>query len=353
MKNFYNIHNFVTVAISSECLDLAASYDHYFREFRVSQENKSADYEVHEFADFVIPRNYKNAGGIWGFEHGIYFPKEKYALTFEDGKIKEYTRYANRATNLWLQLLLLASEVSCVHGAGIELNGKGIILPAFGGAGKTVLIAGMRASKTFKFFGDDYVFVDENRNMYAYPSDFSIYDYHVAEFPELKKTKYEVYLRKRNLFAPYYEAKRGANFLVKRVLHTGEPLFKGWGADYVKVPACELIPQNQIGVRTNLYAGVFLSRYSGDKVCIEELTAEAMSREVLGVLYLEFGGSMSYLFTLGAFGVIDVAEFEKTQRTVIENCFSKIKCYRILVPFSMSPAEYRIKVVQQIKNLVI
>lgn len=340
MSNLYNIHNFIKVKISPGKLNLTDGYNHYLRYFQVVEEYPTADYEIKEFSQFNLPQNYFSGSDILRFENGFCLPKEKYAVVFGGEKITEYTTYANRATNLWLQALLLRQDLSFIHGAGIEINNKGIIFPAFGGAGKTLLVSELRKCGDFKFFGDDYVIADKNGNMHSYPSDFSIYDYHLPFFPELKNTPFSHYLRRREVFALYYEMKRAINFLAKRFASFDQPFFRGWHANYVKVPAVELIASSKMGVKTKLFASVFLERYNGGKIESIETSLEEMVKMVTGILNMEFSQGLSYLYALSTAGYFDMADFQIKQKETLQKVFSGVKNYRVRIPQDMKAGEY-------------
>ncbi|MBU1092770.1 hypothetical protein KJ836_03845 [Patescibacteria group bacterium] len=339
MNVFYNLHNLITIKISQGKLNLADGYNHYLRHFQVAEEPLGVNYEVKEFSEFNLPKAHISNGSMLGFKEGICFSKEKYALVLEDKKITEYTTYANRATNLWLQMLFLRQGLSFVHCAGVEIGGKGIIFPAFGGAGKTMLISKLRELDNCKFFGDDYVIVGKDSKMYSYPSDFSIYPYHLKMFPELKSSIYSKYFLRHRIFGLFYYAKKVVNFIWKRLSRSGAPLFVGWNADYVKVPAIKLIG-NDIGRQTNLTAAVFLSRYSGQEIIVEEMSLDEMVKSTDGILWLESQHALPYLSALAAFGVINLASVAFSQREVIKSCFAPLKRFRILIPDKLDHTSY-------------
>src|SRR3989344_3718748 len=205
MDIYYNIHNLIKVKVSSNYKYLQEGYRHYLRYFETRQEFPVVDYEVREFGDFSKT------------DRSVSFKREKYAVVYDNNKIIEYTTYANRATNFWIQNLLFKNGMSFIHAAAVEIGGKGIIFPASGGAGKTTLISYLRNLSNFKFFGDDFVIVNKRGEMFSYPSDFSIYKYHVKLFPELRNTSYERFLWRKKYFPWYYWAKRVINFLAKHI----------------------------------------------------------------------------------------------------------------------------------------
>lgn len=339
MDQFYNIHNLVRVKIDQTRLNLLDGYDHYFRYFRTGETSSEINYEVKEFSEFNLPPDYINNGDLFGFKNGVCFYREKYALVFDNAKIIEYTTYANRATNLWLQTLLLKQNHSLVHCAGVEIEGKGIIFPAFGGVGKTMLISKLRKLDNCRFFGDDYVIVSKDSQMYSYPSDFSIYPYHLKVFPELKGSSVSRHFLLRKIFGAFYFIKKAINFIWRRFSSSGTPLFYGWNADYVKVPVTKLIGDN-IGQKTNLVAAIFLSRYNGQEIISEEMSLDEIVKFTDGILWLESQHALSYLSALTAFGVINLAEITEQQREIIRSCFTPLKRFHILIPDKVSPEEY-------------
>jgi hypothetical protein len=339
MDIYYNLHNLIKVKVSQAKLDLADGYNYYLRYFQTTERSAEINYEVKEFSEFNLPKDYVSNGDLLGFEGGVCFSREKYALVFEDKKITEYTTYANRATNLWLQVLFLKQNLSFIHCAGVEIGGKGIIFPAFGGTGKTMLISELRKLDNCKFFGDDYVIVSQDSKMYSYPSDFSIYPYHLKAFPELKHSIYSRYFLLRRIFSLFYFTKKAINFIWKRLSHSGAPLFIGWNADYVKVSAAKLIGNN-IGQETKLTAAVFLSRYNGQEIFAEEMSLDEMVKFTDGILWLESQHALPYLSTLAAFGVIDLAKIALSQQDVIKSCFSPLKRFRILIPNQLDVESY-------------
>jgi len=336
MEHFYNIHGFLGVKIISQSSSLVAGYDYYLRWFKTDSPPAQIHYEVHDFVDFQLPNHFKIGSSCIGFEKGIYFPKEKYAILFDDQKIIEYTTFANRATNFLIQILLLRMGKSLIHGLGVAVQGHGFIFPALGGVGKTILVSRLRKMKGFKFFGDDYIIIDKNSNMFSYPSDFSIYPYHIPIFPELRHTVFSNYLFRRKLFGLYYNSKRVIDFIWRRINQRGAPLLNGWNADYVKVPATKLVNHKNIGHQIKLNMIIFLDRYNDSKIHKEEIQVDELTQRI----DVEAQHAMPFLFALSAFGLIDLSNLEKIQHDILENCFTGIKSAHLFIPQKIDIESY-------------
>ena len=359
MRHYYNFHDLLQIEIEQENLDLRTNYEHYFSQLKSKQSFNNAHYQIKEYNQFSLPEKHLNVGNVYfGFDGGVYFPKEKYALLYDGRTLCEYTTFANRATNLYMQVLLVNQARSLVHCAGMEINGNGLIFPAFGGAGKTMLVSKMRKEDDFKLFGDDYVTVDSHANMYAYLSDFSIYDDHIQLFPELKGTHYHLYLSDRKKKEEFINSIPG-NRYIRKALNLGRSLIKrnqstqrGWNLDYIKVPVTEVLQEKKLGTRTKLVASVFLSRYSGNEIKAEKISLERLISEIIGILNVEFRYGLIYLQMLSGFGGFDLSLFGQRQKKVLESCFSKLDLYRVWVPAGISPKEYTDYMSEFINDLI-
>lgn len=353
MINYYKIHDFLTVSVDSEAADVQEGYNHYFRHFKVDHlSDRGVQYVVRDFSEFRLPTEYRQDGPYVSFASGFCVPKQNYAIRFGDKGVEEYTAVANRATNLWMQALLILQGVSLVHGAGVTLGGKGILFAGFGGVGKTLLVSELRKRGDFMFFGDDYVIVDSEGCLYAYPADLSIYPHHLDAFPELRRTRFTRYLARRKMLSPWYEFKRTANFISRRITSQGKYIFKGWNANGVKVPVEFLIPKHRIGTKEQLYAGVFLTRAAGSAVHREEISAEEFADALTGNLLIEFQHAFPYLGALQAFGLFNVADFLVKQQAVLKQSVSAVKRYRLSIPVNINSAAATSAIVQQLEKIL-
>jgi hypothetical protein len=368
MTNAYSFHDMIRIKIDDNESDLALYYDHYFRHLASNEVTGDIHYQVLDYRRFSLPTNHIIIGGLaCGFDYGICCPEERYAVTWDGKCLTEYTDTANRATNLWLQLLLGTKGMSLVHGAGLALQGKGIIFPGFGGAGKTMLIAALRNDPDFLFFGDDFVAVDAKGKMFAYPSDLSIYNQHLELFPQLCGTVYGNYFSDRNqrsaLWKEWYKLP-GQPFLrwmAMKLRKTTDPRNLGplfsplpaWNLDYVKVPAVEVLPVNQIGTNISLNTCLLLSRYSGSDLRIEKLSLPRLLQRIIGILDVEFRYGQGYLNLLAAFGVLDKQKFEQLGYDTLNECFTGIDLYEVLIPSNMLPSDYTEKMENLVREMIV
>lgn len=353
MTDYYALHDLLAVEVSSRAEHIREGYRHYFRHFQIDAiVDSKVRYYVRDFSEFRLPPVYRKDGPYISFPSGFLIPKEKYAVVVRGGEIEEYTTYANRATNLLMQMLLVPQGVSLVHGAGVSLGGKGILFAGFGGVGKTLLVSVLKEQSDFLLFGDDYVMVGVQGLMYAYPADFSIYPYHRAVFPELKSTRFARYLARRRGLSPYYNGQRAINFFSRRLGRSGEPLFRGWNAPYVKVPAEYLIRKERIGVQQKLDVGVFLSRHNSSQPLLEEMSAKEFAATLVGNLKIEMMHSMPYLSVVHAFHLFDVVDFWVQTQSIIEGCAGTLKRFRLSIPFNIAQQAIAPTIMKSLEGII-
>jgi len=351
MDYYYDLHNKLRVHLRQNRLDLATNYEHYWRRERSEIPLPQPNYLVREYSEFEPPADNFKLGNGYGFAGGVHFPTEHYAITFDGERLTEYTTYANRATNLYAQLLLVPQGVSLVHAAGISLNGRGIIFPAAGGVGKTTLVSQLKDLPGFSFFGDDFVMMDRSGVMLAYPSDLSVYPYHLEIMPELKRTIYHQYLIGRQWLNAFtniipdgrlrYYVRRGLSKLIAVIIGwiklSATPI---WHQDYAKVPVEQLVKAEKIGNQVKLIAAVFLRRHSGNDFRVSSLTSAQLATIIAAVLGIEFRYSWVYWESLAIASGRDVTTFLNQQKQVLESGLAGISIYQIDIPMSASSQAY-------------
>jgi len=83
-----------------------------------------------------------------------------------------------------LQFLLLQQGKTFTHSAAISVDGIGILLPAYGGIGKTAFISQAANNKRVKVIGDDLAILTKDGMLEPYLRPFCLYKYHKALFPD-------------------------------------------------------------------------------------------------------------------------------------------------------------------------
>lgn len=117
---------------------------------------------------------------------GVYVDMQsKRGIRVAKGKV-DYWCSANTLFSIpfLLQFLFLQQGKTFSHSAAISVDGAGILLPAFGGVGKTSFIARAVLDPRVRMIGDDLVILTEDGLIEPYYRPFCLYQYHKPLFPD-------------------------------------------------------------------------------------------------------------------------------------------------------------------------
>jgi len=135
-----------------------------------------------------------SSNGMRELSRGVFVGQQslldrKYGLRLESATASNLSLQADNACLEWLtwamQLTLLKTHATFIHAVGIEIDGKALLFPSWGGVGKTAIAKGFVQDLGWKLLGDDLVILSEEGICYGYPKPMVIYPYHENVFPEL------------------------------------------------------------------------------------------------------------------------------------------------------------------------
>lgn len=87
----------------------------------------------------------------------------------------------------FLQCSLLERNSALIHASGFSVDGKGVLLPAWGGVGKSTIMSRAVLHGKAKFLTDDHAVIDADGQMYLHTLPIHAYVYHLEQDKELKK----------------------------------------------------------------------------------------------------------------------------------------------------------------------
>jgi len=347
---YYNLHGKLAIRISTGNQKVLDLYNRSFRHFRSEKTTGTQQYIIRDYSCFQLPPRFffVNYNQI-GFERGFCLPDKRYAVMVNDEGITEYTDAECQATHFWLQYLLLRQNMCLIHGAGIELRGRGIIFPSFSSGGKTMLVAYVRNLDGFRFFTDEFIIADSQGTMFSFPCDFTIFNAHIERFPELRKPRFRNYFRNRehiirilkaieNILITVFPKKRRFNPLSLSGFLAGPPV--------LKVPAAQIIAAEKIGTEVKMEVALFLTKYNGEEIRFEEIDHARFVDKTARVLFLEFREKFEYLLYLSVGDTVSPASHEQKLREILSASLSRVKLFEVSIPYSMDPAVFSDSIVQ-------
>jgi hypothetical protein len=229
---------------------------------------------------------------------------------------------------IWLSLL--EKGFTFIHAAGVELNGKCVALPAWGGSGKTILsILLLKMNNYAKLLGDDMIILSSKGIAYCYPTPFAVYPYHIPLFSDyfqrhpLTKASLKLY--------EFFEPFASRFFIVKKVLR----IFSI--RPYVGVPVDSFLPDHRISKQAPLTSLFLLTRSSSSTFHVEDVSKEHMLRTITNVMLHEYMRSpfIEEASAMSSFGMISIIDLVENFRSIVRLALKNVKCYKLVLPLKM------------------
>ncbi|PBB06453.1 hypothetical protein [Salimicrobium humidisoli] len=267
------------------------------------------------------------------------FVDMKYGVRIERESNNHITLKVVQECNEWLviciQLLLLELNCTLVHAAALEKDGEVLLLPSWGGVGKTATVMRMVKEGEWKLLGDDLVIV-KNNEIHPFLKPFVIYPYHKNLFPQVFQSN------KRNIIT---------NSNLNKLLSSGIPYAKKimrpipgllafarkHNPQSMRVSPLELFDNKEISNGGELKKVIWLERIVGNEVNYYEKEIESLVSKVVSVSILElFAGRINCVYALNGAGIFDYQKTHIKMYDLITSSFKRTENFELDIPTSIS-----------------
>jgi len=233
---------------------------------------------------------------------------------------------------------MLEHKATMIHGASVAVDGQGILMPAWGGTGKTSAMVQLVKLQNTAFMGDDFTIVCSDGMLLSYPKPFFIYPYHRNIFPHLFKNKPKLLVPSwlSRPMALVREAVRPTVAAFPRL----ESFCRRFTPEHMQVAAHKALPDVEFADNAPLKLILFLERYNGSEPIVDQLDPIIARRRVVGNHYFELGVHAQELMTAcSATGLLGLEEWFGRMSEVVDEVFGRLPIYRLrLPPMKLEPA---------------
>jgi len=250
-----------------------------------------------------------------------------------------------------IQWLLLKKRYSFVHAAAVAIDGRGVLLPGWGGTGKTsAIICLLKEVPGTSFLGDDYTILGSDGRLLSFPKAFFVYPYHRGLFPHLFASRHKPLIP--STFSSVVERIRTIVRPAIMAFPWLENLARRFTPEHMQVPAHIALPNAVFVDNVPLDKVLFVECYSGTKSIIDKLSLSKAKRQLIGVWNYEQGRCARDLL-LGAAGtaVMDFEEYFSGMSSVINAALADRKIYRLRMG-KMAPAETSKTVTDAVRKIL-
>jgi hypothetical protein len=276
--------------------------------------------------------------------------QQQLALELRDRTLNVWCNAACRGVSIpfLLQSLLLLQNKTFVHAAAISLDDRGILFPAFGGVGKTSLVARAAKEESAKILADDMVIVTEQGMLEPYLRPFALYEYHRSLFPGF-------FASRRIQFKPATLSWR-VFYKVRSVLENElglewRPSENVVRTGYLPVAPREVLPEVRLAtapVKLD-YIYILQRSSSSSKVEIDTLNSDQAVSFMLNVMYHEWYSQLRLLLSWLAHRSVSFAAYLTQVEAILGAAVSNSRSVSLVsIPLHMSPTDIGEELVQRV-----
>jgi hypothetical protein len=223
-----------------------------------------------------------------------------------------------------LQCALLQQESALIHASGIELDGDGLLLPAWGGVGKSTLASQAVLHGRARFISDDHTIIDQSGTMHLHLLPIHLYAYHARQDPVLRERMFS----------------NGST--INRLQWQIGQLVCGSQAVRWMSPE-DIFSREKLAPSARIRQVIVMFRGDEEKFIWEPVGAAEAARPAAGIIVRELYGTLDKLALADAGWnrsiLPDPSQALDHVRKVYESAFAGASCAKLLIPRRASATE--------------
>lgn len=263
---------------------------------------------------------------------------QKYGVRIEkrtDGWKMTVTQECNEWLVIAVQLSLLATNHTWIHAAALEKDGDVLLLPSWGGVGKTATVCQYVREYGWRLLGDDLVIIGES-GVRPFLKPFVIYPYHKDLFPELfgnGEKRIVKNLMLSNLMSRMIPG-------VKRILRAFPRVLaylRKHNPQSMRVLPHRIFERKQLSQGGKLNQVIWLERITGDKIRFDRIADADIASRMITVSSVElFAAKLESVFHMCGCGVVKYDDVFGKMQGIIVKAIADIQCYVLEIPTDVS-----------------
>lgn len=229
--------------------------------------------------------------------------------------------FAYTISPMLLMCALLERSAALIHASAFAVDGQAVLLPAWGGVGKSTVVSRAVLHGQGQFLADDHAVIDSNGMAHLHPLPMHMYSYHAAQDAKLRE----------RLLASLSSGSRaqwrlGVKLRPKRAVRWVQPRHL-FGEDRL----CRSAPLAEV---------IVMFRGKDSEFQWQPLSAAEAARPCAGVIFEEINGLGDRL-ALASAGwaqpiLPSLSEAYTRVTELYERAFSKASCARVMIPAGAS-----------------
>jgi hypothetical protein len=234
-----------------------------------------------------------------------------------------------------LDALCIRENVAMIHAAVVDYRGSGVLLPAWGGVGKTSTVAKLVAKPGVRFMADDWAFLGSDGMLMGYAKPMFLKPHHRNIYPDM-------FSGARKPLAPGWLTNSVARLatavhpVIVRYPKTAA-FTRRWSPEHRMVHPEEVFGPSRISSGALTRLAIFLERFDGSDARLEMRSTEWMTSRIVGNFHSELPMvSRRLVEALGATGLVPLEEYFANKAAVVRQALDGVPCSLLRIPASWS-----------------
>ncbi|MCQ9163353.1 MULTISPECIES: hypothetical protein [unclassified Arthrobacter] len=234
-----------------------------------------------------------------------------------------------------LDRLCVLNDAAMVHAAIVNYRGSGVLMPAWGGVGKTSTVAKLVKIDGVQFMADDWAFLRADGTVLGYAKPMFIKAHHQPIYPQLFEGPRKPLVPK-GLTKPLERASTIVHPVIVRYPRTAA-FTRHWSPEHRMVQPEQAFGAGNIATEAPTRVAMFLERHSGADAVLEPRSAEWMTTRIVGNFHTELPGvSRSLIEALGATGLVPLESYFADKARIVRRGLGSIPCHVLKIPAAWS-----------------
>jgi len=186
--NIFNIHDLFAIEIEDGLEDTNKIYQFLSSINKGNSRTLKNKIIISKIEIFNLDNHRLYSDNIYISSHSLIDNNYGIEIIIDENNIYLKTKYRFIEWLMYsIQLMLLKLDCVLIHGAAVSKDKEAIILPSWGGVGKTAILNDFVKKLDYKVIGDDLFILKHNGEIFSFPKPMVLYPYHRILFPEIFK----------------------------------------------------------------------------------------------------------------------------------------------------------------------
>jgi hypothetical protein len=235
----------------------------------------------------------------------------------------------------------------------VDYRGNGILMPAWGGSGKTSTMSKLMKTPGYSFMGDDWTFLSDTGSLLGYAKPMFFKPYHKSLYPHLFRKAHKP-LIPAALSTPIHRFTTIIHPYITRFPRLAAAARK-WSPEHMMVHPAQAFPEAHISTEAPLAAALFVERFEGgtDQPQFFEKDSAWMTSRLIGNFFSELTRySRLVMTTLGASGLIPIEQLFRRKEEILKLGLADKPAFYLRIPRAFGPDQASDIIVQKIEDVV-